>query len=530
MKGRRGICGRLLLWSLVLLLAIPPGGIMAQAQAPGGQAVFRQEELDQMLAPIALYPDELLAQVLMAATYPLEVVQAARWVEANPNLKGEQLAIALEQQSWDPSVKSLVNFPSILQMMNSRLDWMQMLGDAFLGQEDQVMNTVQQLRQRAQAQGNLRTTNEQRVIADPQAGILIEPVAPQVVYVPVYDPMVVYGTWWWPAYRPFYYHPPGVVIRSSIVGLAVAVGVAWGYAWGVFNWHQHHVVINVTRNAHINNHIDRTRYVRIAPRGGAPAPWTHDPVHRRGIAYRSPVVAQHYGRGPAPGADTRRDFRGFDRGRAAGPAPKQQQVAARSPGAPPPAVKPIASPAPAQQPHGQRAPEAKVEPRPGAPAQPPRAAGMPQAKVEPPRPAGPPVEQPRPTPPSQAKADVQKPGPAMGQPHAAPTPQVRVEAPRPAAPPAPQMHIAPAPAVSMPQARQPMMTSVRPASQAPVTAFGGGGNSSQAREASNRGRESLSSRPAPRQEPAARPAPAPKESPRPAAPRGERGGNPRGGR
>src|SRR5512135_1703401 len=222
MKGRRGFCVRLLLWSLVLLLAAPPGGIMAQGQDSGGQTIFRQEELDQMLAPIALYPDELLVQVLMAATYPLEVVQAARWIEANPYLKGDQLAAALEQQDWDPSVKSLVNFPSVLQMMNARLDWMQMLGDAFLAQEEQVMDTVQQLRQRAQAQGSLRTTAEQTVVVDPQSQeINSEPAAPQVVYVPVYDPMFVYGQWWSAAYRPYYYHPRGVVIRPGFTGFGL---------------------------------------------------------------------------------------------------------------------------------------------------------------------------------------------------------------------------------------------------------------------------------------------------------------------
>ncbi len=357
MNGGRRIGTRLLLWSLVLLIAIPPGGIAAQDQVPGGQAVFRQEELDQMLAPIALYPDDLLVQVLMAATYPLEVVQAARWVAANPQLKGDQLATALEQQNWDPSVKSLCNFPTVLEMMNSRLEWMQMMGDAFLGQQDQVMNTVQQLRQRAQAQGNLRATNERRVVME-QGLIAIEPAVPQVVYVPVYDPMVVYGTWWWPAYRPFYYRPPGVVIAGAVIGLAVAVGVAWGYAWGNFNWHQHRVVVNVTRNVYINKHIDRNRYIGYAPKGGGPGTWSHDPIHRRGIAYRSPAVAQQHGRGPLPGDDKRRDFRGFDHRPGSSAPPAQQRVAAPPPRgstqpparqpASPQAVKPQPVPAPTQ--------------------------------------------------------------------------------------------------------------------------------------------------------------------------------------
>ena len=417
MKGRRGFCIRLLLWSLVLLLAAPPGGIMAQGLSSSGQTIFRQEELDQMLAPIALYPDELLVQVLMAATYPLEVVQAARWVAANPNLRGDQLAASLEQQDWDPSVKSLVNFPSLLQMMNDRLEWMQMLGDAFLAQEEQVMDTVQQLRQRAQAQGSLRTTSEQSVIVDPQSQeIIIEPAAPQVVYVPVYDPMIVYGPWWWPAYRPYYYHPRGVVIRPGFIGfgLGVAVGVAWGYAWGGFNWHHHDVVINVTRNVHVNNRIDRNRYVsHVTAGGGAQGTWRHDPDHRLGVAYRAPAVAQQYGRGPRPGADTRRDFRGYDQGgtgrvaqRPSGPAvqqPQQQARPAPAPQATQPKVEPPRQPAgPVQEPRvAPSPPVARPEPprQPSAPAQQPqqqaRPAPAPQASPEPPRqPAGP-VQQPR---------------------------------------------------------------------------------------------------------------------------------------
>ena len=338
MKSKRGMCARLLLWSLVLLLAAPPGGIMAQSLDSGGQMIFRQEELDQMLAPIALYPDELLVQVLMAATYPLEVVRAYRWVQANPNLSDDQLAAALEQQNWDPSVKSLANFPSVLQMMNESLEWTQKLGDAFLAQKDQVMDTVQELRKKAQAEGSLRTTNEQTVIEDPQSQtIIIEPALPEVVYVPVYDPTIVYGPWWWPAYPPYCYYPGGRVIGF---GLGVTVGVAWGYAWGGFNWHHHDVVINVTRNVHINNRIDRNRYVSHVTTGsGGQGMWRHDPVHRGGVAYRSPSVAQQFGRGPLPGADARRDLRGFDRsgtGRVVAqrpdrPAMQQPRVAA-SPG------------------------------------------------------------------------------------------------------------------------------------------------------------------------------------------------------
>ncbi|MGC1401851.1 MAG: DUF3300 domain-containing protein [Thermodesulfobacteriota bacterium] len=317
MKIKKNMGTHWLLWTLVLLMALPAAGIMAQGTDSGGQMTFRQEELDQMLAPIALYPDDLLSQVLMSATYPLEVVEAARWIQANPNLRGDQLAAALEQRDWDPSVKSMVNFPDILQMMNDKLEWTEMVGDAFLAQEDQVMDTVQMLREKAQAQGSLRTTSELRVIPDPQTqAIIIEPADPQVYYVPVYDPMIVFGPWWWPAYPPFYYHPRRVINPGRFIGFGfgVPIGVPWGYAWGGCDWHRHTVVVNISRNVTINNRIDRNRYASHVTTGSSGRGiWTHDPDHRRGIAYRTPAIARQFGRGPLPGADARRGFRGYDR-------------------------------------------------------------------------------------------------------------------------------------------------------------------------------------------------------------------------
>ena len=164
----------------------------------------------------------------------------------------------------------MVNFPSVLQMLNDRLEWTQKLGDAFLAQKDQVMDTVQKLRQRAQAQGYLQTTSQERVVVDPQSqAIAIEPPTPQEMYVPAYDPAVVYGPWWWPAYPPYYYYPPGLVITGGFIGFGVGLGLAWGYAWGGFDWHRHGVSINVTRNARFNNRIDRNRYVSHVTTGAA---------------------------------------------------------------------------------------------------------------------------------------------------------------------------------------------------------------------------------------------------------------------
>jgi hypothetical protein len=189
-----------------------PAAAPAQAgSAPAGKT-FSQEELNQLVAPVALYPDALLSQVLMASTYPLEIVEAARWVKSNPNLKDKALEDALQNQSWDPAVKSLAVFPQVLTMMNEKLDWTQKLGDAFLAQQKDVLDTAQALRKKAQAQGNLKDTKEQKVVETTENNttvIKIEPTNPEVVYVPTYNPTVVYGAWPYPAYPPYYYYPPG---------------------------------------------------------------------------------------------------------------------------------------------------------------------------------------------------------------------------------------------------------------------------------------------------------------------------------
>ena len=213
--------------------------------------------MEQILAPIALHPDPLISQILMASTYPLEVVQAERWAKQNASLKGDALTKALEAQNWDPSVKSLVNFPQVLTMMSEKLDWTRKLGDAFLADQKKVMDTIQSLRAKAQASGNLKTTKEQTVIVEEKI-IKIEPASPQVVYVPTYNPTVVYGAWPYPAYPPYYYYPPGYVATSMFAfGAGVAMGAAWGYAWGNCNWNGGDVDVDVNRNTNINNNINR---------------------------------------------------------------------------------------------------------------------------------------------------------------------------------------------------------------------------------------------------------------------------------
>ena len=194
---------------LMLVLAIgATTTLQAQTTAPAAGAspaapaapAFSQGELESMLAPIALYPDALLSQMMMASTYPLEIVEAARWRKANASLAGSALEDALQKQSWDESVKSLTAFPDVLDRMNQDLAWTQKLGDAFLGQQDQVMDTIQALRAKAKTAGHLESNDKQKVEvqkADNKEYIVIEPANPEVVYVPTYQPTVVYGAWGW---------------------------------------------------------------------------------------------------------------------------------------------------------------------------------------------------------------------------------------------------------------------------------------------------------------------------------------------
>ena len=316
-KERRGMKkGTTLTKSLAVFLALMLGasqGVFAQT-GNGKDKPFKQEELDQLLAPIALYPDSLLAQILMASTYPLEVVQAGRWTKANQNLKGDALTAALEKENWDASVKSLVNFPQVLDLMNEKLDWTQKLGDAFLAQQKDVMETVQKLREKAEAQGNLKSSEQQKVIVEKETQtIIIEPANPQVVYVPTYNPTVVYGTWWYPSYPPYAYYPPGYAAGAALFsfGVGVAVGAAWGYAWGGCNWRGGDVDIDINRNTNINNNIDRSKYQNKVTTGqGGRGEWKHDPEHRKGVSYRDQGTAQKFDRGAPKDVQSREAFRG----------------------------------------------------------------------------------------------------------------------------------------------------------------------------------------------------------------------------
>jgi hypothetical protein len=223
-------------------------------------AKMSNQQLDSLSAPIALYPDALLAQVLMAATFPQDVEAAATWSKANAKLQGDDAVKAVASEPWDPSVQSLVAFPQVLATMASKPDWVAQLGNAFLAQPNDVMDSVQRLRKQAQAAGNLKTSSQQKVVVE-QSTIQIVPANPQVVYVPTYNPTVVYGTWPYPAYPPVYVPPPpGYAIAAGFAtGLAFGAGVAVANSlWGGYNWNTHDVNINVNRynNINVNNRLN----------------------------------------------------------------------------------------------------------------------------------------------------------------------------------------------------------------------------------------------------------------------------------
>ena len=233
---------------------------LAAAPAQSNEPLYSQAELDQMLAPVALYPDAVLTHVLIAATYPVQVVQAARWSAENPGLEGDAALAAAEAQPWDTSVHALVAFPELLARMSDDLEWTQRVGDAFLAQEGAVLDTVQQLRERAYNAGNLQSSDKVRVVRETET-IVIEPVVERVVYVPVYDTRVVYGPWWWSAYPPVHWRHHHH-----------SVGLFWGTGYHVvptfyhsrFHWTDHYVAVRGDRWHH------RPRYHR--PRGGYDRP------------------------------------------------------------------------------------------------------------------------------------------------------------------------------------------------------------------------------------------------------------------
>ena len=259
--------------------------------ALANEDALTQAELDQMLAPVALYPDTVLTHVLIAATYPLEVVQASRWVKANPNLTGEDAVNAVEDKGWDPSVKALVAFPQLLTRLSDDLDWTEQLGEAFLADETTVLASIQTLRQKAYDNGAL-DDNQHIVVEREREIIIIEPARQEVVYVPVYDTRVVYGNWWWPSHPPVYWHTAGAYYRNSPFYWGVSVNVRPWFYFGIFDWRQRHVIVqhNYYRTPP-RYYPKRHKHYTDARR------WHHNTEHRRGVHYRHERLNRDYNAG-----------------------------------------------------------------------------------------------------------------------------------------------------------------------------------------------------------------------------------------
>ncbi len=304
--------------ALACAVALVPGDVPLVAQQPPAAGTPTEkpktkspDQLDSLVAPIALYPDPLLAQILAATTYPLEIVQAARWVKANPKLKGEELTKNAAKQGWDASVAALVAFPDALKLLDTNIQWTQDLGNAFLDQQTEVMDAVQRMRKKAKDGGKLQSTKEQKVevkTVETKTVIEIQPSNPQVIYVPTYDPVVVYGA------APVYAYPPvtypwGAVAATAAVsfGVGVMMGAMWGgccgggYGWGC-SW-------GGTANININNNFN-TRYGYNNINGGnrtqinggnrnnigsGNSSWQHNPEHRRSVPYNNRDTAQRFG-------------------------------------------------------------------------------------------------------------------------------------------------------------------------------------------------------------------------------------------
>src|SRR6266478_440636 len=290
--------------AILCALSLLPGDAILHAQQPeqpNPTALLSPEQLDNLVAPIALYPDPLISQILVACTYPLELVQAYQWLQQNPDLNGPALTQAAQQQNWDPSVQALAIFPDLIKRLNQDITWTQNLGNAFLAQQGDVMDAVQRMRQQAQQAGKLGSTSQQQVITTTDGGrpvIEIEPANPQVIYVPEYDPVLIWGP---PVYYPYprwYYPPrPGVGIFFGF-GSGVSIGTYFGGGWGGWGgwgwrpgWGSRTVIVN-------NNFIHRYNFntTHITNLNGT-SNWSHDSLHRQGVPYPNRTLSNQYGAG-----------------------------------------------------------------------------------------------------------------------------------------------------------------------------------------------------------------------------------------
>ena len=301
---------------MVCTFAIVPGDTLAflaspgstQAAAPQDQAAkIPPDQLDSLVAPIALYPDPMLAQTLAASTYPLELIQLQQWLAKNPGLKDQALADAVMKQPWDPSIQALAALPDVVKRLADDIQWTTDLGNAFLAQQSDVMDAVQRMRKKAQDTGNLKSTEQQKVetkVIENKSVIVVEQANPQVVYVPSYDPVVVYGPPVYP-YPPIYYPPAGYYAAGLAIsfGVGMMMGAAWGGGWGGNNNININNNNNFNRNSNIgsgnrNNIGGGNRPSQQPGRGGGgrgDSSWKHNPQHRGGAPYGDRGTANKFG-------------------------------------------------------------------------------------------------------------------------------------------------------------------------------------------------------------------------------------------
>jgi len=296
---------------------LAPGDTILAAQSQKPSAGASQEEaaaklppdqLDSLVAPIALYPDPMLAQVLAASTYPLEIIQLQQWLAKHKDLKDKALVDAVEKQPWDPSVQAMAALPDVVKRLADDIQWTTDLGNAFLAQQSDVMDAVQRMRKKAEGSGNLKSTDQQKVetkVVESKQVIVIEQANPEVVYVPSYNPTVVYGPPVYP-YPPIYYPPPGYYAAGMAIsfGIGVAMGAAWGGGWGYgCGWGgNNNITINNNNNFNRNSNINGGNRVSNQPArgggnrgGGAGNGWQHNPQHRGGTPYSDRSTANKYG-------------------------------------------------------------------------------------------------------------------------------------------------------------------------------------------------------------------------------------------
>src|SRR5437773_7649134 len=298
--------------AIICAIVLVPGdmsllaGQVPNPAADEEAARIPNDQLDSLVAPIALYPDPLLSQTLVASTYPLQIIQLQQWLEKNKNLKDQALADAVKKQDWDPSIQAMAALPDVVEQMADNIKWTTDLGNAFLAQQSDVMDAVQQMRKKAKDAGNLKSSEQQKVetqLVESKQVIVIQQASPEVVYVPSYNPTVVYGAPAYP-YPPIYYPPPGYYAAGAAIafGTGVALGAAWGGSWGWgCGWGHGDVNVNVN-NKYVNNYnknvnknfnqanFNKTNFNQANKINSGK--WQHNPQHRGGAPYTRASASQ----------------------------------------------------------------------------------------------------------------------------------------------------------------------------------------------------------------------------------------------